>query len=80
MRKQSRALRDIASKNRANNEAQCKTGGWGEEQNERENNGKAKCSYDEIGDQKTSRENGSRRCNENNRFPPRASKDIARVH
>lgn len=52
----------------------------GEGQNERENNGKAKCSYDEIGDQKTRRENGSRRCNENNRFPPRASKDIARVH
>lgn len=29
MRKQRRVLRDIASKNRANNEAQCKTGGWG---------------------------------------------------
>lgn len=47
-------LRDIASKNRANNEAQYKTVA-GREGDERENNGKAECPYDEIGDQKMSK-------------------------
>lgn len=74
---QRRALRDIASKNRANNEAQCKTRRGGEKMMRGKIMEKPSVPMTRLVIRK--RANGSRRCNENNRSPV-ASKDIARVY